>query len=395
MTASRNMDLEADQAVFSVAVDSGFDKNLDDILNALPGTGITAANLAGISTQPYPLPPRLGAAPLPMLAWMFRLPVPLSKVKDTTALLTSLQQSIAQKGGGLSLSFQVQGTQISPQAAQSQVCNPADLLADARAQAQKLASAAGLAPGAILGLVSSAPSPSLPGACSLTVRFALGATFGQPDPNAITITALRNLTATPDQVSFALTVVSSANSGLNEITASLQNAGIAGAIFTGVYTSQGYTPAVGSQPPAVLQWLFQMTAPLARIKDTFGLLTAAQQAIAANNSGLSLTFSTQGLQTSPDAQKSVACPQTDLVSDARAQAQKVAAAAGVSVGPVLSMSGGNPVGVPIPTNVISASRAGDFTGASSGSFLLGVISSAPLTSFGYTCSLAVQFQLLR
>jgi hypothetical protein len=159
---------------------------------ALQGSGITAANFSAV-TVPFvgnlipPQPPTV----TPMLQWTFALPAPLAKIKDTIATLTGLQQRIAQQNNGLTLSFNVQGTQVSGQLQQSQVCPTSDLLADATAQAQKLAGAAGLSLGAILaissgtsvpGNVGSAVSiagalifapPVLPSVCSMTVKFAL------------------------------------------------------------------------------------------------------------------------------------------------------------------------------------------------------------------------------
>jgi hypothetical protein len=124
------------------------------------------------------------------LQWVFALPVPLAKIKDTIAMLTALQQSIAKQNNGLMLSFNVQGTQVSAQSQQSHVCPTSDLLADATTQAQKLAAAAGLSLGAVLAMASgtsvsgnagSAVSiasvllgpPVLPSVCSMTVKFAL------------------------------------------------------------------------------------------------------------------------------------------------------------------------------------------------------------------------------
>jgi uncharacterized protein YggE len=68
----------------------------------------------------------------------------------------------------MTLSFQIQGTQVSPQARQSQACVAADLIADARAQAQKTAGSAGFT---VLSVVSISGTTS---GCSVTVKFAVG-----------------------------------------------------------------------------------------------------------------------------------------------------------------------------------------------------------------------------
>ena len=198
VTSSRGTSLQADQAVFAVFVDSGPTASLDDVLAALQGSGITLANFSGVNTTNAPIlfvpPPNLPPQPPPpMLEWAFGFPVPLSKLKDTFATLTTLQQGIAKKNNGLSLTFRVQGTQVSPQLLQQQTCSLTDLIADARAQAQKLASAAGLNVGNVLAL-SSFTSATVPSSvvpvissggffstgplvaapnCSATVKFAL------------------------------------------------------------------------------------------------------------------------------------------------------------------------------------------------------------------------------
>jgi hypothetical protein len=187
VTASRNANLQPDTVLFGVTVTSGFNAGLDDVVAALAGSGITAANFSSVSS-PFTLSIPTGAIAQPvqpMLQWTFTLPVPLSKLKDTSTALTNLQQSIAKKNAGLAMSFSVQGTQVSQQLQQSQPCVVSDLLADARAQAQKLADAAGLTLGQLLALSSSTssttgssnsgffnPLPSL-SICAATVKYAL------------------------------------------------------------------------------------------------------------------------------------------------------------------------------------------------------------------------------
>ena len=193
--ATRSMTQQPDQVLFGVTVQSGLSTSLDDVVAALQGSGITAANFSGISMGPVlvftgnPIPaPPVSPIAAPPLQWVFALPAPLAKIKDTIATLTALQKSIARQNNGLTLSFSVQGSQVSAQLQQSQVCPTSDLLADARAQAQKLANAAGLTLGTVLamssgtstsgsvGFVTSVPSfllASSPSVCSMTVKFAL------------------------------------------------------------------------------------------------------------------------------------------------------------------------------------------------------------------------------
>jgi uncharacterized protein YggE len=175
---------QPDQASFSVSVTAGINASLDDVLGALQGLGITAANLSYVNSSGYYVNSNPNEPP-PTLQWSFTLAVPVSKIKDTITTLTTLQQNLAKKNNGFSVSFNLQGTQVSPQAQQPQTCVLTDLIADARAQAQKLADAAGLGVGVILAMSSAANtgvssvgySSFLLGAastpCSLTVKFAL------------------------------------------------------------------------------------------------------------------------------------------------------------------------------------------------------------------------------
>jgi len=183
VTASRSATLTPDQVVFQVTIGSGLNTSLDDVIAALQGAGITVANFSGVSS-----PGALTTvnAAQPSLEWTFVLAAPLAKLKDTASSLSNVEQNIRKQNQGLQMTFAIQGTQVSQQLAQSQPCVIADLLADAQAQAQKLAGPAGLAVGTILAMssnISSAASngaPSLssllstsPPPCNLTVKFAV------------------------------------------------------------------------------------------------------------------------------------------------------------------------------------------------------------------------------
>ncbi len=199
VTASRGANLQPDQVVFGVTVDTPMDASLNDIVAALQNAGITLSNFvsvralvqAFIGPLPTPLPT---PAPSPaQVEWTFALPVPISKLADTASTLKNVQQSVAANNKTWMMSFSVSGTQVSLALQQSQVCSSPDLLADARVQAQKLASAAGMNVGNVLAMSSGTSTtqpgsgvyvasglsslllsyPSLPQICSATVKFAL------------------------------------------------------------------------------------------------------------------------------------------------------------------------------------------------------------------------------
>jgi hypothetical protein len=382
---------QPDEAVFSVAVASvGVGTSLDQVVAAVSGLGITAANLVQISNAQgaiifSPTPPQSSPAPALPLNWIFQLVVPFSMLKDTTGALAALQKSISQNNSGLTLSFTLSGTRVSGQQAPN--CNLADLVSQARAQAQDIAGASGFKAGAIVGLTS-ATSAAVP-ICSLTVRFALGAMFGQPEP-IITITATRTNAIQPDEVLIGLTVQSRTTSGLDDIIGALTAAGISGTNFTSVYTTNIYPPT--NNPQTALVWSFTLTAPLAKLSSALSQVLSAQQTISANESGLTLAFYVEGMQVSQQLLQSQPCSQAALLADAQAQAKRAATAAGVSAGAILSMSEGIsgaaglqlvPAYQPVPANLV----VGNFGYTS-------FATSNVFTTPQPTCSLTIQFQLM-
>src|SRR5260370_17809459 len=189
VTACRSSNVQPDQIAISLSVLSGFDAYFDTVIAALQGSGVTAANFNGGGVdEMYSYGSVTNQQVLvSKLRWGFGFGVPLAKLKDTLAALTAVQQSIAKKNNGLTLNFSVQGMQYSPELLQSLVCKIPDVIADARAQAEQLADAAGLHVGGILAVSSSSSNAvsgsfgynSLvgtvlaPPSCSATVKFAL------------------------------------------------------------------------------------------------------------------------------------------------------------------------------------------------------------------------------
>ena len=181
VTASRNPTVSPDQALVSASVNTPTTASLDDAVAALQGAGITSANFSSLSTvQTF-----VGQKTITQLQWSFALTPDLTALKTTLATLTGIQQAVAAKNNGTSVTFSVQGTQVSQKAAQAQPCSLADIMSDARAQAAKLAGAANMTVGSVLAVsgatVSAATSiggnafaqGAATPVCSLTVKFAL------------------------------------------------------------------------------------------------------------------------------------------------------------------------------------------------------------------------------
>ncbi|HXA68069.1 MAG TPA: SIMPL domain-containing protein [Bryobacteraceae bacterium] len=171
--------------------------------------------------------------------------------------------------------------------------------------------------------------------------------FGQLDSETVTIQASRSVSLTPDQVVLTVSVSAGPTTSLDQIVAALANSGITAANFVRVTS--------GRDTLSPLQWSFRLAVPLGKIKATIASLTALQQSIAQSNSGIALSFQVQGSQVSSDLVQSQACAAKDLVADAQTQAQSVAAAAGLAIGPIVAISDGSSSAA-TPTFV----RAGDF-----------------------------------
>lgn len=203
--------------------------------------------------------------------------------------------------------------------------------------------------------------------------------FGQLPSNTLTITATRSITVQPDQVSFELTVNSGMGTTLGQVVAALASLGVTSSDLSGVSTN---LPS--------LQWTFNLAVPIANLTATINSLTNLENTITQNNSGLTLTFTVNGTQVSQQllqSQQAQSCTNANLISDATTQAQKLASAAGMTLGPILKLSNSAAVQPTLAVAEISGTFA--------------VLGAVPVPDFllGYpaspvTCSLVVQFQLM-
>ena len=174
----------------------------------------------------------------------------------------------------------------------------------------------------------------------------------QLDSNSITVTASPSTPTgvQPDQAVYIVQVSTGLDMSLDDVIAALQGSGITSANFQGLSPTFFNTfngSGVSGPPTLMLSWSFRFAVPFSRSKDVLSTLNTLQQSIAKKNNGTALSFYIQGTQSSAQSQQTCSVP--DLLTDARAQAQKLAAGAGVSVGNILAMS--SPVGAgfaPVP-----------------------------------------------
>jgi hypothetical protein len=152
--------------------------------------------------------------------------------------------------------------------------------------------------------------------------------FAQLTPNSITVTASRDAGARPDTVRFGVSIAAATTATMDDVIAAAQGSGASAANFSGVsyYSSNNSLPVT---------WRFSTAAPLSELKARIGLLTALENSLAKDRK-FDLSFSVQGSEVSAQAQ---GCVMLDLISDARAQAAKIASGAGMTVGAVQAISG--------------------------------------------------------
>ena len=210
---------------------------------------------------------------------------------------------------------------------------------------------------------------------ALALLSASALAFGQLDSDTLSVTVARQLHSLPDQAVIPVTIGSRPTTTLDQVVSAAASVGITATNFAGLSVE-----SANSQRPGSLDWTFALVTPLASINSAYASLAALRSMIGRNDSGLTLSVASPFSQTSPQAQP--ACPYGDLVTDARAQAQKIAAAGGFSVGGILTMTNvTGSAGAAIPVVI-----AGVFTSAS---FLTTLRAPQP------PCSLIVKFQLLR
>ena len=207
------------------------------------------------------------------------------------------------------------------------------------------------------------------------------------DNNTLTVTATRPLNAPPDEASMVVQVSVAPDIGLDDVLAMMKGTGITAGNLTGVYETAVQTGQPYVEIGRTATWTFQTAISLSDLQSTIATLTQLQK-----SSGSKLSFDIFGSRASA----LPACPLTALVADARRQADAMASAAGMKVGPIVSVSDtpsagayGTPVGVFDPGVVYFS---GVFSMAIT-TTLSGILTSTVVSTPPPSCSLTVQFKL--
>ena len=201
---------------------------------------------------------------------------------------------------------------------------------------------------------------------------AISAAWAQ-DASVLTITASREVNSVPDRVSLSVQVITNLRATIDQVLGYLQPAKITAADLSSVFSlPQGASPG--------LQWIFRPTVAISDLPAWMAALRTADL-----NSLAMISYFVQGTSVSQEAQAS-GCPYPAVLNDARAQASKLAAAAGLKVGPLVSIADG---AYPQTSGVVYAAFLVSAWFAPAPNLLPAIIS----PSAG--CTLTVQFQLLQ
>jgi uncharacterized protein YggE len=421
VTASRNATVAPDLGVITVDVVTPTDAALDDVLAAAQGSIVTAANFTSVSTVN-----RLdstGKTYHDYLDWGFTLTTALSNLKATLGQLTALQVAVGTKNNGMTVFvLAARDANIRPGARRTELrgVGPGLRCAGAGAEAGGRGWSFGGRGGGGVGnerghaahwrvlrgdvpaLLLADSEVRVDGALimrrQLMLLLAAAATaIAQTDTNTITITASRNVAVPPDQAVYSVSVRTDSSASLSDATTMVAEAGIKAANLS-------YTSGYG----ATVVWEFTRVVPFSSMKDTNVTLAKLIKQAGPPGPVPSISYSVTSVSTSQAAQ-SQACQFSALVSDARREAERLAAAAGVHVGAIVGLSeqpelSAAITAAPFPGNVLpvivpsAVSRAGDFgvIGGLSGIPVFALFLAAPQLPPPQPtpCRMVVQFRLL-
>jgi len=150
VTAYRTVTLPPVEAVFNITVSADQAMTLDEVVAKLKELGITAQNLANVTTGPYgPYGPSSLAL---RVTYGFNVTVPLDKLKSMSDAIARLRRT--------ELELEIQGFMVGLSASpaafeEARKRALPDLLKDARTRAEEYASAAQLKVGAIVSVTES------------------------------------------------------------------------------------------------------------------------------------------------------------------------------------------------------------------------------------------------
>jgi hypothetical protein len=214
-----------------------------------------------------------------------------------------------------------------------------------------------------------------------------------PD-NTITVTVTQGFAIQPDKMTIFVRVDTPLTGTLDDALAQVKGAGLTVADLNGVTTNFFN-----------ITWTFTPAVAFSKVKETIALLAKLSDASKDKNGSPALTFSMGSGFVSDEARAAQSCPLPSLISDARKQADSLAAAAGMKAGAIVSVSDGTSVddqgSVPVSRSG-QFQFVGQFSQLAVGDVLTGIPASVVLsqlfvspftTTATPSCLVTVQFKL--
>jgi hypothetical protein len=163
-----------------------------------------------------------------------------------------------------------------------------------------------------------------------------GLAFSQLDSYTLTVGASRPLNAPPDQQTISFILVADLNTSLDDVLTTLKDAGVTMADLTSVSAESLFrsTPN-GTEVTQLPVWSFSIDVPLSSVNSKLAAVARLQNTILQKRNNWALNFYVAGLKTSPG--NAPQCSIPDLMTDARAHAQRLADAIGFGVGQVMAI----------------------------------------------------------
>lgn len=186
------------------------------------------------------------------------------------------------------------------------------------------------------------------------------AQVGQPatSPDRIEVSITRSVNLKIEEAAFAVQISAPSSASLTTLLKALEPAGIKETDLLGITPFFGPPSPVPSVTPRVI-YNFQMRAPIAQLSDSLQKLDQLRRSLLAGTDGFELNGQNlMGFGASEKTRDAARVQLTsDALADARARAETLARAAGVTLGPIVGLAefpsgfvgGGGPGGTPLTT----------------------------------------------
>jgi hypothetical protein len=217
----------------------------------------------------------------------------------------------------------------------------------------------------------------------LAVLFSIACAAAQPAGPSVTVSASKQINLPIEQANFEVSVGSGLSATLDQVLPVVQSLGLTASDLASISG-----PSIGfqltTQPPNQILWSFRLVRSFAQLSQAFSELNSWSNGV---NSKFTATFALASLATTEATTRRLADDALPgLIADARAKAQHLADAAGLTVGPILSLT--NP-SIPAVVGVVAPGRP-DGTILSLAQ-IVNLFAASPTS----TASVTIRFSLIR